>query len=326
MRREVLISLGLCALFAAASSVAQQAKAWRIGFLFFGSRPEANDPNFAAFVGGLRELGYIEGKNLVIDWRFAEGSYDRLAALAGDLVRSKMDLIVAASTQGAQAAKRATTTIPIVMVGVGDPVGAGLVASLSHPGGNITGLSNVAVDVGGKQVELLHAAIPKLARVAVLLNPTHPNHPQVLKQIQAAARKTTTKVLVVEADKPDQLESALSALTRQRADALIVAPDPFFLMQRKQIAQIASKNRLPSIFWNRDLAQAGGLMSYGQSLAEQYRRAAAYVDRILRGAKPGDLPIEQPTKLEFVINLKTAKAIGLTIPRGLLVRADEVIQ
>lgn len=304
----------------------QQAKLWRIGFLTFQARPEPNDTYFSAFVAGMRELGYVEGKNLVIDWRFAEGSMDRLAALAGDLAAAKMDLIVAHSTQAAQAAKRATRAVPIVMVGVGDPVGAGLIASLSRPGGNVTGLSNVAVDLGGKHFDLLHAALPKLGRVAVLTNPTHPAHPHVVRQVHAAAGKTGAKVVVIEANKPADIELALAGLTRERADALIVAPDPLFLMQRRLIADVATRSRVASMSWNRDLALAGGLMSYGQNLAEQFRRASAYVDRILRGAKPGDLAVEQPTKIEFVINLKTAKAIGVAIPEALLVRADEIIQ
>lgn len=305
---------------------AQATRVWRIGFLTLQSRPEPSDTYFSAFVAALRALGYVEGKNLVIDWRFAEGSFDRLAALAGDLARAKLDLIVTHSTQAAQAAKRATSTVPIVIVGVGDPVGAGLIGSLSRPGGNVTGLSNVAVDLSGKQFDLLQAALPKLARVAVLINPTHPAHPQVVKQVQAAAARAGVSVVVIEASKPADVERAMTVLKRERADAFIVAPDPLFLMQRRLIAELASRNRVPSMSWTRDLAAAGGCMSYGQDLAEQFRHASAYVDKILRGAKPGELPVEQPTKIEFVINLRTARAIGIAIPETLLVRADEIIQ
>jgi putative ABC transport system substrate-binding protein len=331
-RKAFRRTCGVAALVAAAllfpwpARAQPQGKLWRIGVLTFQSRPEPNDAYFSAFVAGLRELGYVEGKNVVIDWRFAEGSFDRLSALAGDVAAARLDVIVTHSTQAAQAMKRATSTAPIVMVGVGDPVGAGLVASLSRPGGNVTGLSNVAVDLGGKHFELLRAALPKLGRIAVLINPTHPAHPQVVKQVQAAAAKASASVLVIQASKPDDIEQAMARLTQERADAFIVAPDPLFLMQRKRIADLSAKSGVASMSWTRDLAVAGGLMSYGQNLAEQFRRAAVYVDKILRGAKPGDLPIEQPTKIELVINLKTAKAIGVTIPEALLARADEIIQ
>ena len=327
-RRNAVVGLAGFALWLLVPSVAraQQARLWRIGFLTLQERAAGSDTYFGAFVTGMRELGYVEGKNLVIDWRYAEGSFDRLNGLAGDLVAAKVDLVVAHSTQAAQAAKRATSAVPIVMVGVGDPVGAGLAASLSRPGGNVTGLSNVAVDLGAKHFELLRAALPKLARVGVLINPTHPAHPQVVKEVQTAAGKAAASVMVVEANKPANIEQAIGTLARERCEALIVAPDPLFLLHRRLIADRAARSRVASMSWNRDLALAGSLMSYGQNLTEQFRRAPVYVDKILRGAKPGELPIEQPTKLELVINLKTAKAIGIAIPEALLIRADEVIR
>ncbi len=322
-RRQLLIA----ALAVIAPRVAAaQARVWRIGFVTLGSRPEGTDPNLAIFVGSMRELGYVEGNNLIIDWRFAEGSFERLTALASDLVAVRPDLIVAWSTQAVQAAQQASGTIPIVMVGIGDPVAAGIVRSLARPGGNITGPANVAFDLGPQQLQLLQAALPGLARVALLVNPKHPNHAGVVKEIERAASGASIKVFTVQASRLEQLGPALARLTRRQADALLVAPDPLFLLHRKEISASAAKNGLPTMGWNRDLAEAGLLMSYGQNLAEQFRHAAGYVDRILKGARPGDLPIEQPTKLEFIVNLKTARVLGVSIPKSLLVRTDEVIR
>ena len=283
------------------------------------------DP-FGGFPRGLRELGYVEGKNIAIEWRFADGKYERLPGLAAELVRLKVDVILAAAAPAASAAKQASTTLPIVIGGVGDPVGLGLIASLPRPGGNITGVSNLAVDLSSKNLEFLLAVVPKLSRVAVLLNPTNPIDTFVVKQIQAAARTVGVSVSVFEATSASQIDTAFGAMARARVGALIVAPDPYLLAQARQIAEHAAKNRLPAIFPFRQHAEAGGLMSYGQDQAENFRRAAAYVDKILKGAKPADLPVEQPMKLELVINRRTAKALGLTLSQELLLRADEVIE
>ena len=275
---------------------------------------------------GLRDLGYVEGKNIVIEYRWAEGKYERLPGLAAELVQLKVDVIVAASPPAVQTVQKATTTIPIVMAVTADPVGSGFVVSLSRPGGNITGLSNLNVDLSSKYLELLRVAVPKLSRVVVLVNPGHPNHPDMLKNIQATAKTTGVNVSPIEASTASQIEAAVRAMTRERAGALIVLPDSLFFTQARQIAELAMKNRLPTMVSNRDLVEAGGLMSYAQNPAEQFRRAATFVDKILKGAKPGDLPVEQPTKFELIVNLKTAKAIGLTISQDLLFRADTVIE
>ena len=325
-RRRIVFALG-GALAAPLASFAQQkpAKVARIGFL---GAPSAS--GFASFVealrAGLRDLGYVEGKNIIIEYRWAEGKYERLPGLAAELVGLKVDVIVAVGTPAIQAVQKATTTIPIVMVATADPVGSGFVASLSRPGRNITGLSNIAGDVSVKYLELLRVALPKLSRVTVLMNPDHPLHPDMLKNIQATAKTTGVNVLPVQASTADKIEAALGAITRERTGALIVLPDPFFYTQARRIAELAAQNRLPTMFWTRDLVEAGGLMSYGQNMGEHYQRAATYVDKILKGVKPADLPVEQPTKLELVINRKTAKALGLTIPQELLLRADKVIE
>src|SRR5438270_2333206 len=263
---------------------------------------------------------------MIIEDRWAEGKYERLPGLAAELVQMKVDVIVAGATPAIQAAQRATTTIPIVMVRTADPVGSGFVASLSHPGGNITGVSNVAIDLSSKYLELLRAAVPKLSRVTVLVNPANPIHSDFLKRVQATEKTNSVTISPVEASTASQIEAAFGAMTRERAGALIVLADPFFSSQARRIAGLATQQRLPTMFWTGALVQYGGLMSYGQNNAEHYYRAATYVDKILKGAKPGDLPIEQATKIEFVINLKTAKAIGLTIPQSLMLQADKVIE
>ncbi len=326
-RRELLIVLGAGALAAPLASFAQQqpAKVFRIGFLGAASA-SGYASRVEALRAGLRDLGYVEGKNIVIEYRWAEGKYELLPGLAAELVQLKVDVIVASPTPSIQAAQQATTTIPIVMVASADPVGAGFVASLSRPGGNITGLSNIAIDLSSKYLELLRVAVHKLSRVAVLVNPSHPNHPDYLKKMQATAKTTGVKVLPVQAGTTSQIEAAFGAMAREHAGALIVLPDPFFLTQVRQIAELAAKNRLPTMFWSRELTEAGGLMSYGQNLLDHFRRAATYVDKILKGAKPADLPVEQPTKLELVINRRTAKALGLNIPNELLLRADKMIE
>jgi len=323
-RRRALIALA--ALSVSFSSRSQTSlHVYRIGFLVprssanFGGRVDA-------FRAGLRELGYVEGKNLTIEWRFADGEYDRLPALAYQLIQSKIDVLVVDSTPGVKVAHAATTTIPIVMISVGDPVASGFVASLSRPGGNITGLSNVVGDVSAKYVELLHVAVPGLKSVAVFTNPDNSTHPKIASQVRTAATTIRVKVSPIVARTPAEIEAGFGTIRKEGVDALIVLGDPFFGQQGRQIGELALKSRLPTLLTNRSLAEAGGLMSYGQDLSEHYRRAATYVDKILKGAKPRDLPVEQSTKIELVINLKTAKALGLTIPQSLLLRADEVIQ
>ena len=267
----------------------------------------------------------MEGKNLIIEERWAEGNYERLPGLAAELVQMKVDVIVA-SANAIRAAQQATTTIPIVMVTTADPVGSGFIASLARPGGNITGLSNMSVDVSSKYLELLRAAVPRLSRVTVLVNPANPIHSDFLKRVQATEKTNSVTISPVEASTASQIEAAFGAMTRERAGALIVLPDSFFSSQARRIAELAAQQRLPTMFWTRGLVESGGLMSYGQNSAEHYYRAATYIDKILKGAKPGELPVEQPTKIELVINLKTAKAIGLAIPQELLLRADKVIE
>ena len=274
----------------------------------------------------MRELGYAEGKNFTIQWRFADGIYERLPGLAAELVQSKVDVIVAGTTLSVQAAYQATIAIPIVMVAVPDPVGEGFATSLSRPGRNITGLSNIVTEISVKHLELLRAAVPKLSRLAVLINPLNPSDALILEQISGAAYAIAVKVLAVEASNAKQIEAGFDAMARARAEALIVTADPYFDVRRTQIAELAMKNRLPAIFSNRELTEAGGLMSYGQDLAQHYWRAATYVHKILNGAKPGDLPIEQPTMLELVINRKTAQALGLVVPQELVFRADTLIE
>ena len=274
----------------------------------------------------MRELGLVEGRDFVVDWRFAEGKYERLPGLAAELVRQKVDVIVAVTTLSVEAVHRATTTIPIVMVGVPDPIGEGFATSLSRPGGNITGLSNIVTEVSSKHLELLLAVVPKLSTVAVLINPANPSDALILEQIQGAAYTRRIKVLPVEAGTASQIESGFAAIARARAQALIVAADAYFDVQHELIVKLATGNRLPTIFSNREMTEAGGLMSYGQDLALHYQRAATYVEKILKGAAPGSLPIEQPTVLEFVINRRVALALGLVIPRELELRADLVIE
>ena len=263
----------------------------------------------------------------MIEYRFAEGRFDRLADFAAELVQLKVDVIVAVVTQASLAAKKATTTIPIVMVGVGDPLGSGLVTNLARPGANITGTSSTTSDVVGKSLELLKDAIPKVSRVAVLWNPANPafQAPQ-LRESEVSARMLAVQLQPLEARGPQELDRAFAAMTSARADALLVTPDPIFAIHQRRIIDLAAKSRLPTMFGQREFVDAGGLMSYGTNFRETYSRAATYVDKILKGAKPADLPIEQPTKFELIINLKTAKALGLTIPQSLLLRADQVIE
>ena len=275
---------------------------------------------------GLRDLGYEEGKNLVLEVRWAEAEYERLPAMAMELLQQKVDVIVAAGPAAIQVVRRATSTIPVVIAASGDPVSFGFVQSLSRPGGNITGLSAVGTDLSNKYLELLRVAIPNLSTAIVLINPGHPGHGDYLKHIQAAAQATGVRLLPVQASTPSQIEAALGVAKRDRAGALVVPGDGLFFSQARRIAELAAQQHLPTLFSTREPVESGGLMSYGPNLSEQFYRAATYVDRILKGAKPSDLPVEQPTTIELVINLKTARAIGLTVPPELRLRADRIVE
>ena len=328
-RRKLLVALGLGMLSAAIPTLAQPpARVRRIGFLATRSRstPATPDVYYDTFVQGMRELGYIEGNNLVIEWRFADGKYERLPALAAELVQMNVELIVTSGTPDTIAAQRASRTIPIVMTTSGDPVGSGFAKGLARPGGNITGLSILTTELGPKQLELLKTMLPTLSRVAVLVNPANPANAAALENLQTAARQIGVLVLPVNARTTEEIERGFSIMTRERADAGFSFADPFFTGQRRRITELASKHRLPLLYAQREYVEAGGLMSYGPDFANLSRRAAVYVDKILKGAKPGELPIEQPLTLHLAINRKTAKALGLAIPAELLLRADEVIE
>jgi putative ABC transport system substrate-binding protein len=328
IKKLQLIAYALCALlFALCTNVeAQQSgKVPRIGFLI-ASSPSAIAPRMDAFRQGLRELGHMEGKNIVIEPRHADGKLDRLPALAAELVRLEVDVIVTSGPTATRPAKGATSTIPIVMTFDDDPVGSGFVASLARPGGNITGLSTLSPEVSGKQLELLKEIVPRLGRVAVMGTTTRQGTAQNLREMEPAATAFGVKLQYLDVADPKDIESVFRAASKGRADAVLVLQSPVFNPQRAQIADLALKNRLPAAYPRREFVEAGGLMSYGVSNSDLDRRAATYVDKILKGAKPGDLPVEQPTKFEFVVNLKTAKQIGLTIPPNVLARADKVIR
>jgi putative ABC transport system substrate-binding protein len=318
----------LCAMLFALtfSAEAQQpTKIPRIGYLT-GATPDGQSTRIEAFRQGLRELGYVEGNNIVIEYRYAELKPELRSKLAAELVRLKVDVIVTNGVNITRAAKDATVSIPIVMTQVGDPVGSGLIASLARPGANITGLSNVAPEITGKQLEVLKEIIPKLARVAIFGPSTQLGNAQALKEIELAARAFKVKLQYLTVLGPKDIEKAFQAAGKAHADAVLVLPGPIGNSQRTQLASLAVKSRLPAIYSNSQYVVDGGLMTYGPSLPDLDRRAATYVDKILKGAKPADLPVEQPTKFEFVINLKSAKQISLTIPPNVLARADRVIR
>jgi putative ABC transport system substrate-binding protein len=297
----------------------------RIGFL--GNSTAALEENLVGpFREGLRDLGYVEGKNIVVEYRWAEGNYDRFPALISELVAQKVDIIVTAGTPASLAVKKAAPSIPLVMIAVGDPIGTGLIASLAQPGGNITGLSSMAVDLEGKRLELLREVIPKLSHVAVFWNPASPFQVNSEKEVQAAARAFKMKVLSLGVQAPEQFDNAFATIRRERPRALLVLADRLFLHNRARIMEFATKQRLPGVYAYVELVEAGGLMSYGPSYADMHRRAATFVDKILKGRKPSDLPVEQPMKFDFVINLKAAKQIGVTVPPNVLVRAGRVIR
>ena len=316
-----LVALVLVSLLAHAAEAQQPKKVYRIGYLSARLRV---GPREEAFLKGLRELGYVEGQNILIEWRFAKERPERLSALATELANLNVDVIVTYTTPAIQAAKQATKTIPIIMANVGDPVAAGFVASFARPGGNITGLTNLSPELGGKRLELLKEVSPKLSRAAVFWNPDA--HAPALKQLENAARSLRVQLWPIDVRGPNDLDGAFEAAHKARADALITLPTSLLVDFRKQITELAMKRRLPAIYPNREIADAGGLMAYGPDILDNYRRAAVFVDKILKGAKPADLPVEQPMKFELVINLKTAKQIGLTIPPNVLARADKVIR
>ena len=324
-RRKLVIALGASAFASPLSSLAQPAtKVWRVGFLVFRGRPDSleTDP-FGGFLRGMRELGYIEGKNLEIEWRYAESKSERLPGLVAELLQRKVDVIVAAGTPVIHVVRKATTTIPIVMTTADDPVGAGFVQSLARPGGNITGITILAIELDPKRLEMLLSMVPKLSRVAVLMNPSNRAN---IKNLETAGQKLGVKILAAKARTPQEIDGAFSLMHQQNVGALIVLLDPLFQQQKAQIAELAAKNRLPSMTADPIYVEAGCLMSYGSSLDYTFRRVATFVDKIIKGAKPADLPVEQPTKFELIINGKTAKALGLKIPQSLLVMAEKVIE
>ena len=318
----LIAPLAVWLLVGAHTAEAQQpmGKVWRVGALMSLYPPDAEGPQ--AFRQHLRTLGYVEGQNLVIEWRYSQGRNDRLPSLAAELIRLNVNLMVADTTLAGRAAMRATSTIPIVLVSSADAVGGGLVSNLGRPGGNVTGHSIMLAETSVKRLQLLKEAVPRVSRVAVLWDPATPFHRAMLKEIDAAAPSLRLQPLAVAVKSRDDLGHALSEITRSRADASqFMSPTA-----RRQLLDFAAKSRLPTMFLNRDYVPAGGLMSYAPNFPELFRQTAVYVDKILKGAKPGDLPVEQPTKFELVINMKTAKALGLTISPSVLARADEVIQ
>ena len=297
----------------------------RLGYLDAVS-PSVSAARVEAFRQGLRKLGYVEGKNILIEWRYADGKFDRLPGLAAELLNLKVQLIVTAGRSATRAAKKASSTIPIVMTQDSDPVANGFVASLAHPGGNITGLSTLASDLSGKQLELMKEIIPKLSRVAIFGSSTNPDNAQSLREVNSAARAFKVELQSVDVLDPKDIEAAFRAATNGRADAVIVLPGAVFDSRRRQIVDLAGKSRLPVIYYKSEFVEDGGLMTYGTSWTDLSRRTATYVDKIFKGAKPADLPVEQPTKFELVINLKAAKRIGMTIPQKVLLKADRVIR
>lgn len=300
-------------------------KIWRVGFITGGS-PAGSADILAGFPQGMRELGYTEGKDFVIEWRYAEGKYERFARFATELVGLGVDVIVLGTPTAVRPVQQVSRTVPIVMGYSTDPVGNGLVASLAHPGGQVTGLAGSSDDSSPKQIELLSSVVPNLSRLGVLQNPLNPNSPPNLRATRAAAQQAGMTVVVADATKADEIEAALNTFAREHVQAIKVTSDALFMISRNQITTLALNNQLPSIYGQKEYAEAGGLMSYGESLRDFFRRAATYVHKIFKGARPGDLPIEEPTRFHLVINRKTADALKLTIPPQLYIFADEVIE
>jgi putative ABC transport system substrate-binding protein len=327
-RRRLVFAFGASALVSPLSSFAQPAnKVWRLGYLDLGSRVSVVEAGrHSALMDGLRERGYVEGKNLVLEGRYADGNADRMDGLAAELVRQNVDLIVSTGAPASHAAKRATATIPIVVTLTTDPVGEGFAASLARPGGNITGMTTGNDDTAQKLVELLLVAAPKLKRFAVISNTSVSTHPPLVQRVQAAAKQAGKQVVSIGVRTPQDIERGFATIARERADAVIILADSFLLSQRAQIAALALKYRLPSIYPTQQYAEVGGLLSYGANFNDNFRRAGIFVDKILKGEKPGNIPFEQPMRYYFVINRKTANALGVKINNELLTRADRIIE
>ena len=323
-RREFITFLGsIAAAWPLAGSA--QSKIARIGFM--GNSTAALEANLVdAFREGLREQGYEEGHNIVIEYRWADGKYDQFPALVAELIAAKVDAIVTAGTPAALAVKRATTTVPLVMVAVGDPVGTGLVPSLARPGGNLTGLSSIAPDLEGKRLQLLREVVPALSHVAMFINSLNPFHVSSMRQARAAAQAMGIKLQLHDIRKSEDLDDAFAAIRKERPDALLILADRIFLHNRERMMDFTKEQRLPNVNAYKELVEVGGLMSYGPSYEDMHKRAAIYIDKILKGAKPADLPIEQPSKFTFIVNLEAAKALGVTVPSQLLGLADQLIE
>jgi len=325
-RRAFVTVVGMSLLAAPLRLAAQSAqRVPHVGYLF-SFIPAEGRHLWEACRQGLRELGYVEGQNIVLEPRWADGRHERLPELAAELVRLKVDVIVSAATPASRAAKAATSSIPIVIVGIGEPVKMGLIATLARPGGNITGVSLLTAELSGKRLDLLAQVVRSMPRVAIFMNSDNPIHGLFLEETRIAAQELGAQLQPLEARNPNEIEVGFDTAVRERAAGLVVFDDPVLWSHRKRIVALAAQRRLPAVYGYRDFADDGGLMSYGPDRIDHYRRSAAYVDKILRGAKPADLPVEQPTKFELVINTKTAKALGLTIPRSLLQQADQVIR
>lgn len=328
-RREFALLVGGAVILPLAAHSQQATRARRIGCLYFSTRSGVGQRYFSAFREGLRDFGYVEGQNIAFEYRSAEGRFERFPTLAAELVRLRVDLIAALSNGATRGALRATRTIPIVCFNLGDPVGEGLVASLARPGGNVTGFTIFGIELVPKELALLKEANPKVSRVAALWTPgslTKRTAEEMLVKTEATARTLGVDLRVVRARNPDELDSAFSTMVRDGAQALIVLPSPLSNTQRRRIVALAMRHRLPSISWTREFADAGGLLAYGSNIEENWRRGASYADKILKGTKPADLPIQQPTKFELVVNRRTATALGLSIPKAILARADRVIE
>jgi putative tryptophan/tyrosine transport system substrate-binding protein len=327
-RRKLLIALGAVAATSPLRSIAQpQGKVWRIGFISGAARPPSLESSFiGGFLQGMRELGYAEGRDFVIEWRFAEAKVERYAQFAAELARLKTDIFVLGTPQAARPVQSAAPQTPVVLCISTDPVGSGLAASLAHPGGTITGIASSLEDSSPKQLELLTAAVPNMSRLGMLVTTLSPSYDTVLKRIRASAQQAKLTLVTADARSAGELAPAFDALSKARVQALMVMSDVLFNVNREKVAALAIKHKLPSMFGVREYVDAGGLLSYGERFREFFRRAASYVDKIIKGAKPGDLPIEQPNRFYLTVNRKTAKALGIKIPESLLLRADEVIE
>jgi putative tryptophan/tyrosine transport system substrate-binding protein len=324
-RREFLTFLASGCAWPRVARAQQSGKTWRIGWISGASRASL-ESSLSGFPEGMRDLGYIEGRNFTMEWRYAEGVYDRFPQIAEDLLQLKVDMFVLGTPAAINAVRRATSTVPIIMGYSTDLVGNGFVESLARPGGNITGLASSSEDTAPKQIELLATAVPGLARIGVLVNPRNPNSDPVLRNARAAAEAVRIAVTTVQAQTPEEIDAAFEAVAKDGAQAVMVTSDGFFTSQRERLVALALRNRLPSIFAQREYVEAGGLMSYGESLREFFRRAATFVDKIIKGAKPADLPIEQPALFKLVVNRRTADALGISIPPQLYLFAEEVIE